>query len=75
MHKEETKMKERLAAYKEKQEELKAICIKCRKENRIFPPTIERCDSCTTGKRRRWLETEYADVTGWSHSIWNKGGM
>ena len=56
--------------YEKKRKQLEEVCVKCRKINKNFPPTAERCNSCRTGNRLRWLQTEYADVTGWSHSIW-----
>ena len=69
-------IEERKAAYEKKREELNKRCDICRKQNRIFKPTAERCSSCTVGQRLRWLQTEYSDVTGWSHEkTWNKVGM
>lgn len=60
----------RAEEYEKKRKQLEEICIKCRKDNKIFPPTAERCNSCRTGNKLRWLQTEYADVTGWSHKLW-----
>lgn len=57
----------RKEAYERRKSELLKRCESCRKTQK---PTPERCDSCTTGKRLRWLETEYSDVTGWSHKKW-----
>ncbi len=61
--------------YEKKRTQLEEICVKCRRDNKIFPPKAERCNSCRTGNKLRWLQTEYSDVTGWSHDLWNKGGM
>ena len=62
---------ERRAEYERKRESLLKICKVCRQQNKIFPPTSDRCDyGCDTGKRIRWLETEYSDVTGWTHKKW-----
>lgn len=63
-------MKERKEAYERKQKELLAKCAHCTAYN---SPTPECCENCSTGKRLRWLESEYSDVTGWSHSkMWKK---
>jgi len=63
-------MSTRKEQYEKKREELNAICTRCRKQNSAFPPTIERCEACSTGKKLRWIETEYSDVTGFSHKKW-----
>lgn len=55
---------ERKKAYLQKQEELKTRCYACK------TCSIERCDTCIVGLRLRWLETEYADVTGFTHDEW-----
>ena len=55
---------ERKEAYLRKQEELKKRCIGC------MMKSAERCEDCIIGLRLRWIETEYADVTGFSHEIW-----
>ena len=52
--------------YEKRRTELEKGCIGCK----VRSP--DRCDSCTTGKRLRWLQTEYSDVTGWSHTLWQK---
>ena len=54
----------RQVAYEKRKKELEKRCNGCKVR------TFERCDSCTTGKRLRWLQTEYSDVTGWSHNLW-----
>ena len=62
--------KDRKEKYERRREELLKQCEICRKTQK---PTYERCNyGCTTGKRLRWLETEYSDVTGWSHEKWGK---
>ena len=64
-------MNERKEAYERKRKELEEKCILCRKQQTL---SFERCNyGCTTGKKLRMLEAEYADVTGWSHKMWNKG--
>ncbi len=61
-------MESRKNAYDRKTKELSERCMVCR--SGVFKPSIERCEECTTGRRMRMLETEYADVTGWSHTKW-----
>lgn len=39
-------------------------------QNAYFKPSADCCDECTIGRRLRFLEAEYSDVTGWSHSKW-----
>ncbi|MBE5806384.1 MAG: hypothetical protein E7313_06770 [Clostridiales bacterium] len=64
-------MNERKDVYERKLNELNQKCLACRKENVI---SFEKCNyGCAIGKRIRWLETEYSDVTGYSHKIWKKG--
>ena len=58
---------ERKASYDRKRKELEEHCVKC-----IMCSAV-RCDSCTWGKKLRWLQTEYSDVTGWSHDLWKEG--
>ena len=58
----------RQETYKRKSGELLKRCVSCR--NSPYPPSVERCDECTIGRRLRMLESEYSDVTGWSHSTW-----
>lgn len=63
-------MKNRREEYEKKQAELVERCRICTMYN---SPTPECCDfSCSTGRRLRWLETEFADITGWSHGKWRK---
>lgn len=63
-------MSKRKEDYEKLRDELTKKCVICRSHN---SPTIECCDySCSTGKKLRWLETEYSDVTGWGHKAWNK---
>ena len=58
----------RRETYERRKAELQKNCERCKKTQH---PTHERCDyGCTTGKKLRWLETEYSDVTGWSHKSW-----
>lgn len=59
-------MEERKKAYERRQSSIKTKCSKC---NNI---SYDRCNSCIIGKRLRWLEAEYSDVTGWSHERWGK---
>ena len=54
----------RKESYQRKKKELEKICNKCKM------CSIERCNDCTTGRRFRYLEIEYSDVTGWSHDYW-----
>ena len=64
-------MNERKEAYKKQRDELNAKCVDCRK---LQTPSYERCNyGCSIGKKLRWLETEYSDVTGFSHKNWGKG--
>lgn len=58
----------RKESYEKKRSETSKRCITCRKS--LYPPTPERCEECTTGRRLRMLEAEYSDVTGWSHDKW-----
>ena len=59
----------RKKAFEKKKAELDKVCDICR--NRSGMPTIDHCNyGCTTGQRLRMLETEYSDVTGWSHDKW-----
>lgn len=61
--------KERKEAYERKRAALNAICEQCMRRGGI---DHERCQMhCSTGNKLRWLETEYADVTGWSHNKWS----
>lgn len=60
--------------FNKKRERLEEVCVKWRKNSKNFPPTAERCNSCRTGNRLRWLQTEYVDVTGWSHTPYGKKG-
>lgn len=54
--------------YEKKRRVLEEKCIECCRKSM---PTIERCAyGCTIGRRLRRLETEYSDVTGWSHKKW-----
>lgn len=64
-------MEKRKEAYERKQNELLERCRICRSYN---SPTPECCDyHCNTGKKLRWLEAEYSDVTGWNHeNVWKK---
>ena len=63
-------MSERKEIYYRKSEALLKRCSRCRSS--VYPPTPDRCDECTTGRKLRMLETEYSDVTGCSHDNWNK---
>lgn len=59
----------RRETYERRKAELEKNCERCRKLQQH--PTPERCDyGCTIGKKLRWLETEFSDVTGWSHKNW-----
>lgn len=62
-------MEERKEIYNKKREKLEEECTKCRKRS-YFKITPERCEDCTVGRKIRMLETEYSDVTGWSHKKW-----
>ena len=64
-------METRKQTYERKQNELLERCRICTGYN---SPTPECCDyGCSTGKKLRWLEVEYADVTGWNHQgNWKK---
>lgn len=56
--------------YEEKRKKLEKRCQKC-KETSLIPPSYDRCDyHCTIGRKIRYLESEYSDVTGWSHENW-----
>lgn len=69
--KEDPKHAERKAAYERKQAEMLERCKRCMKNGQ---PSTERCTyHCDNGKRLRWLEAEYSDVTGWSHQNWRNG--
>lgn len=58
----------RQLAYETKKKELSQICENCRKTQ---SPSTERCEyHCSNGRRLRWLEAEYSDVTGWNHKRW-----
>lgn len=61
-------MEGRREIYDRKVKEISSRCEVCRKG--AFPPSVERCDECTIGRKLRMLEAEFADVTGWSHKIW-----
>lgn len=61
-------MESRRETYNRKVSELSKRCTECRKG--AFKPSPERCEECTTGRKMRMLEAEYADVTGWSHTKW-----
>lgn len=55
----------RKEAYERKREELLKHCAICRTRQ---IPTPDHCEyGCTTGRKLRYLESEYADVTGWYH--------
>lgn len=66
----EKKLQQRKERYETRRAEHTKRCEMCRKSP--FPPSIERCEECTTGRKLRMLEVEYSDVTGWSHKIWNQ---
>ena len=57
----------RKATYEKRKQELQKHCANCKTRSLV------RCDSCIWGQRLRWLETEYSDVTGWSHKLWKEG--
>ena len=59
--------KKRKEQYEKRRKELEGNCAGCKTRS------YERCNSCTWGKKLRWLQTEYSDVTGWSHKLWNQG--
>lgn len=59
--------KKRKEQYEERRKELEKHCTGCKTRS------SERCNWCTWGKKLRWLQTEYSDVTGWSHKLWNQG--
>ena len=55
--------------YERKRTQLMERCGNCRK---ISAPSWDRCNyHCSTGATLRRLETEYSDITGWSHDKWN----
>lgn len=61
----------RREVYDRKKDALLKTCDACRARSGM--PTIDHCNyGCTTGRRLRYLETEYSDVTGWDHESWNK---
>lgn len=62
-------MDERKEAFQKKTAELSKRCTICMKQS-YFAPTPDRCEECNIGRRIRALETEYSDVTGWTHSKW-----
>ena len=66
----EEKEKQRREAYERQCAVYTKKCKACRAS--MFPPPIERCNDCTTGRKLHMLEVEYADVTGWSHETWKK---
>lgn len=62
---------ERKKVYERKRTELLMQCAKCQTYQ---TPTPDHCNyDCNIGNKLRWLEAEYADVTGWRHQTWNKG--
>ena len=62
--------KTRKEQYERKRDKLMEICTRCRKRS-IMPPSYERCDSCSTGRKLRMLEAEYRDVVGFgAHKDW-----
>lgn len=63
-------VEERKQAYQKKLEALKRECEKCIKQsNGVI--NYDRCQMhCRIGFRIRALETEYSDVTGFSHNSW-----
>lgn len=67
-----TTTQQRAEQYQAKRDAILKQCEICRRQNHYFPPTAERCDSCTFGKRMRYLENEYSDINGWSHKDWQK---
>lgn len=62
--KDEIVREERKDVYSRKRD---AISVKCKS---CTMRSYERCDACIVGQRLRWLETEYSDVTGFSHDAW-----
>lgn len=64
-------MDTRREAYERKRKQLLEWCGLCTTYN---SPTPECCEySCSTGKKLRQIEIEYADVTGWGHDkTWKK---
>lgn len=65
-----TEEKERAAVYRQKLEALNAKCMECQKRNQgsVNP---DRCEMhCTIWFQLRKLETEYSDVTGYTHKAW-----
>lgn len=63
-------MDERREAFERKRADLFKKCSECITQNAYFKPSADCCDECTIGRRLRFLEAEYSDVTGWSHSKW-----
>ena len=61
-------MEDRKDIYNRRVKEISQKCKSCRSGK--FPPSPERCEECSVGRRLRWLETEYSDVTGWGHAKW-----
>lgn len=55
---------DRKILYEKRRKELEKHCTNCK--TRYY----ERCNDCIWGKKLRWLQTEYSDVTGWSHLLW-----
>ena len=56
--------------FERKREEILKRCTECRKRS-ATPPSYERCDDCSTGRRLRMLEAEYRDVVGFgAHKDW-----
>ena len=65
------KIETRRQAYERRRTKLEEKCRKCQgQENKTQTP--ERCEECIVGWRLRSLETEYSDITGWSHRKWDK---
>ena len=56
----------RKEAYERRKVMLESHCNGCQTRS------IERCDDCIIGRKLRYLEIEYYDVTGWSHEYWDK---
>ena len=69
--KKDQNLEARRAAYERKQEGMLEQCKRCMKNGQ---PSFDHCNyHCSNGKRLRWLEAEYSDVTGWSHQNWRSG--
>ena len=62
----ETDKEARTASYEKRKAQLKCYCDRCVGS---YP---EKCNYCNIGQKLRWLETEYADITGWSHAYWTR---